>query len=415
MTVQFIGQGYNFGANTSVAQVLIEALQNNTYHTFKCMVAFASPSGVSGLTQHVNNSRVHIQNTRVIIGIDQNATSRDALESLLQWDADSYIFFTVQRNIFHPKVYIFEGENEVLIIIGSNNLTQMGLARNIEASVVITFNKANIGGANLLDQITTYFDPLLTGENANLQPLTQELINQLVAAGIVPTEPQRRAKYVKDIAEAAQQQNNGFAAIQALFPGIGFQGLPADFAPQLAAPVIIAAGVPAQVIAVPNPAPVAINNPGWQFTDQSQVLVAEIGGPARWKQISFAKDNFQTFFGLPVTIGTSGQISLKYIEDNGTIQNQIEQCISARVKASKNFNLEPIVVRGSAVPYNHANRPIIFFIKINATNFIYHFETFGSQRHIELQQLFPARVGNTIRRRVVTVADLRVNCPSVNL
>ncbi|PKQ44213.1 phospholipase D family protein [Confluentibacter flavum] len=234
MRVTFLGQGYNLRANTSVAQVLIDSFANNSFHTFKCMVAFASPSGVSGLTEHINNSRTHIETTRVIIGVDQDATSREALERLLEWNANVFVLYSAQPNIFHPKIYIYEGENAVSIIIGSNNLTQMGLVKNIEGAVHITFNKDDIEGNDLLDDINTYFDPLLTGENPNLKPLTTALIEQLVEHGIVPTEAERRIKYTKDLRPPIQEGDNGNPRvnIRTLFPSIGLQNLPENFRPE---------------------------------------------------------------------------------------------------------------------------------------------------------------------------------------
>lgn len=416
MNVTFLGQGYNLGANTSVAQALIDSFANNDFHTFKCMVAFASPSGVSGLTEHVNNSRAHIKTTRVVIGIDQGATSKEALEKLLEWDADVFVFYSAQVNIFHPKIYIFEGDSIVSIIIGSNNLTEMGLVKNIEGAVLITFNKDDIEGDNLLDEITNYFNPLLTGDTPNLKPLTAELIGQLVEEGIIPTEVERRMKYSKDLSPTTQEDGNDTPIIEnirTLFPSIGLQSLPENFNP-IRTPKVSGATMPVSSNIIPNPPVILVNNSGWLFTDDTQVLVAEIGGPSRWKQISFSKENFENFFHLPIIAGESSQLNLKYIENNGDIQNDIE-IISSVSKGSSNYNLEPLRVRESTVPYDHANRPIIFFIKINATNFIYHFETSGSQQHNELQQLFPARVGNSIRRRLLTVADLRANCPSINL
>jgi len=417
MTIQFIGQGYNLTSPTSVGENLLSALADASFHTFKCMVAFASPGGVSGLAPHIKGAKAHLRDIRVIVGIDQSATSKEALECLLEWEVSVFVFYSLQPNIFHPKIYLFEGDEEVLVIVGSNNMTQMGLARNIEGAISVRFRKEEIDGKNLLENITDYFTPLLDGDNANLQLLTAELIAQLVAAGIVPNETVRRAKYEKAVASPQINAAGTSNDISTLFPAVGMQGLPRGFAARRMIPArpISRPAVPNPATPVPNLPAILMNNTGWAFTDTNQVLVAEIGGPSRWKQISFAKDNFETFFGLPVNVGTSGQISLKYIEDNGNVQNTIEQCTSARVKASKNFNLEPLVVRESTVPYDVANRPIITFIKINATNFIYHFETNGSQRYTELNQLLGPKNGDRIRRRRLTVAQLRANCPSINL
>jgi HKD family nuclease len=426
MELRFIGQGYNLGANTSVAKVLIDSFANNEFHTFKCMVAFASPSGVSGLTEHVNNSRAHIATTRVVVGVDQGATSKEALERFLEWDADVFVFYTAQPNIFHPKIYIFEGENTVSILIGSNNLTEMGLVKNIESSVLINFNKEEIEGDNLLDEIHAYFDTILAGENPNLQPLTVELIQQLVEKGVVPNEMVRRAKFSKEDVPGEEGAELG-NRIRDLFPSIGLQGLPDNFKPQRRQRPVVESEIDAvethelieateAPVLVPVPvvaAPIADN--AWNFADGSNVLIAEIGGPGRWSQISFAKANFQTFFMLPTNVGGTGTINLKYLQTNGNLQNDVEIATSAKVKASSNYNLEPAVVRASTVPYNSANRPIIFFIKIDATHFIYHFETNGTPLYNQLNAALGVRNGNFLRRRNTTVAVLCAACPALSI
>lgn len=425
MEIKFIGQGYNLGANTSVAEVLINSFGNNAFHTFKCMVAFASPSGVSGLTEHVNHSRVHIKNTRIVIGVDQGATSKEALERLLEWDADVFVFYSTQPNIFHPKLYIFEGDNAVSIIIGSNNLTEMGLIKNIESSILINFNKDQIEGDNLLDEINGYFDTILAGENPNLQALTVELIKQLVENNVVPNEVTRRKNFTKKDILTSDDTANYFSK---LFPSIGMQVLPENFKPikknltisshettddspkeSIVNEVFEATtSTPTTLFATP------VTNI-WTYSDVNEVLIAEIGGPGRWSQISFAKENFETFFELPTTVGGRGEVNLKYLETDGNLQNDIEIATSAKVKRSSNYNLEPALVRASTVPYNSVNRPIIFFIKLDATNYIYHFETSGTPLYNQLDAILGVRKGIFLRRKTITVTALRRACPALTV
>lgn len=430
MNVSFLGQGYNLGANTSVAQTLIECFANKDFHTFKCMVAFASQNGVSGLTEHINNSRTHIQTARVVIGIDQGATSMEALEKLLEWNAEIFIFYSAQPNIFHPKIYIFEGNNSVSIIVGSNNLTEMGLVKNIESSVLINFNKEEIEGHNLLDEINHYFGTILIGENLNLQELSTELIAQLVEEGIVPKEIERRDKIIKkDLPQKDVDQELQFATIKDLFPKIGIQSLPQSFKPQKRKILLNDSSIVNDTI-TPELPPISEykveNNTDllataspvkniWNYTDTNTVLIAEIGGPGRWSQISFAKANFETFFMLPTNVGGRGQINLKYLKTNGNLQNDVEVTTSSKVKASRNYNLEPAVVRASTVPYNSVNRPIIFFIKLDATHFIYHFETTGTPLYNQLNTILGVKNGSFLRRQIITVGDLRTSCPAITI
>lgn len=426
MEIRFIGQGYNRGLGSSVASALIESLNNTEYNSFKCLVAFASHTGVSGLNEHITNSKSHINDFRIIVGIDQFGTSKEALESLIEWDVEAFVFYTNQRIIFHPKIYLFEGENLVTVIIGSNNLTQTGLAQNIEGSILITYNK-NEEDLDLVNQILDYYSPLLTGDSPYLRPLDAELIEQLVANGKVKDEANRRAQYRKEIEtdDEVTEPVQAHPTINELFGTIPLQGLPTGFSPirlttsgastsatQTTPVVPVTPAVPiTPVVPVAQP---NVTPSSWVYNDNSIVLIAEIGGPSRWKQISFAKRNFETFFQLPTTVGTNGSISLKYINTDGKIDANIEQITSASVKASRNFNLEPEKVRECSIAYNRTHRPIILFIKISSTEFIYHFETYGTQLYTELEQVLTSASG-IIKRTEITLAVLRQSCPALSI
>lgn len=228
MDVSFIGQGYDRASGSSVLSSLIDALSNNRYNSFKCLVAFASHTGVSGLRQHIINSKDHIDSFRVVVGVDQLGTSREALEALLEWEVETYVFYTTQRVIFHPKVYLFSGEESSLAIVGSNNLTQKGLAQNIEGAIQISYNP-NEHENGIIEQIEDYYHPLLTDESPYLQPLTEELIADLLASGIVKTEAQTRVHY-KKTSPTGNPDVQG-TPIGELFPSLPLQPLHPDFRP----------------------------------------------------------------------------------------------------------------------------------------------------------------------------------------
>lgn len=410
MELRFIGQGYNTVIGTSVAQALIDSLADDTFHTFKCLVAFASYSGVTGLTSNINDSRQHINTTRVVVGIDQLGTSKEALEALLDWKVDTFVFNTKTSIIFHPKIYIFEGDLNVKIIIGSNNLTQTGLSQNIEGSIEVSFTKNEEQGIKLLEEITKYYDPILNDSHANLEPLSSELIERLVNEGKVPTEAQRRAQHNKNQTENAPNEREEEKTI--IFPSIPIQSLATGFTPsrlsRLAPPIVL----PAPTVTASLPVLTNVTSPGWNFVFTSEVLVAEIGGGGRWTQISFTKDNFTNFFELPTATGTKGSKNLRYIENNGNIEVAVEHITSAKVKKSVNFNLEPKKVRESGIVYSSANKPIIIFVKINSMNFLYHFESYGSQLYTELTRFLPGTNPSRLKRTIVTLENFRRNCPS---
>lgn len=420
MEIKFIGQGYNLEVGTSVASEIIDALRNKDYTTFECLVAFASISGVSALKEHIIASKGHISQHKVIVGIDSEGTSKEALEGLLAWDVDAYVYyFNSNRGlkpIFHPKIYMFKGTDKCEIIIGSNNLTTYGLTGNVEGSVSIKYDIDDENNDQLADQIEGYYGGLLNLTDVNLKRITPELIQMLHETGDLPSDERRAERHERVRANDNQEEGNEgdqHPDLGDIFEIKQIQKPPIDFRPT-PRPVRPARANVAEGIEIGGEEEADdIDQDNWEITNDSEVLIAEIGGPSRWKQISFAKSNFETFFEIPIIVGVNWNVRLKYFTDQGEIEDAIENC-HAIVKASSNYNLEPSKVSECRVTYNRMNKPIIFFIKINRTNFIYHFETHGTNNYSELDNAL--NMGNgVIRRRRLTLETLKRECPSLNL
>ena len=97
--------------------------------------------------------------------------------------------------------------------------------------MLITYNKSE-GHTDLINQITDYYEPLLSGESPYLKPLSTDLIEQLLASGKIKDEAHRRAQYGKD---AIQEQPVGETEIEYGGTPIGelFQSLPLQDLTQL--------------------------------------------------------------------------------------------------------------------------------------------------------------------------------------
>ena len=108
MDTVIIGQGYNLQENTSVGKELIEQFNSKRYDSFTCLVAFASYGGITALSPYIKKEKERGVKIKVILGVDQKGTSKEALEEVLSWNVDSKIYHTQSINIFHPKIYLFE-------------------------------------------------------------------------------------------------------------------------------------------------------------------------------------------------------------------------------------------------------------------------------------------------------------------
>lgn len=192
MNVSIIGQGYDATSESSAGHKIASLFSDSSLHTFLGISAFASVAGVAGLADLLADAEPHLKSASVIVGIDQKGTSKEALEELLALNVNAYIFYQPGTTIFHPKVYLFEGDTHSELIVGSSNLTAQGLFANVEASVHIQFDHALEADRVTLQQLKDGFSGLFDFSDPNLQKLSVDLIIKLVGAKLVPTEAERK-------------------------------------------------------------------------------------------------------------------------------------------------------------------------------------------------------------------------------
>jgi hypothetical protein len=91
---------------------------------------------------------------------------------------------------FHPKVYLFDFQDESIAIIGSSNTTEGGLWTNLEISVLVRARrKADADFINELEAVwRAYSTPAPPFEPAHLRQITEELLRNLA----VRYGPERR-------------------------------------------------------------------------------------------------------------------------------------------------------------------------------------------------------------------------------
>ena len=218
MTINILSQGLTTDINNSVGTALIKYLSSDDYQRFIGVSAFASEAGISGLSNYVRQAKQTYQQLTIIVGVDQKGTSKEALEALLGLDINTLIFYQRGFGIFHPKIYLFEGKHCSQLIIGSSNLTVQGLFVNVEASIHVELNHAVAEEWQVIVDLKTRFAGLFDLINPNLQPITEELIEQFVAEKIVPTEAERKEIREKIKELDNQTENPVDKLIQTIFP-----------------------------------------------------------------------------------------------------------------------------------------------------------------------------------------------------
>jgi len=191
MRISFLGQGFDPTSPNSVGNKIIEFLSMDQFDSFLAISAFASAAGVKGLSTHLNQARPNLRNLSIIVGIDQNGTSVEALEEIASLGINAHIFYQGEANIFHPKIYLFEGGHNTKLILGSSNLTATGLFSNNEGSLLAEFDSTDVDGNQLLNEIKTYYSTLFDFSDPNLFEITQANIDSFITDGVIAREPVR--------------------------------------------------------------------------------------------------------------------------------------------------------------------------------------------------------------------------------
>lgn len=349
MDTIIIGQGYNIEQDSSVGKELVKQFNSKRYDSFTCLVAFASYGGVSALTEYIKEGKERGMKVKVILGIDQRGTSKEALEEVLSWDVDAHIYHTDSRNIFHPKVYLFENIDIFTLIVGSNNLTVPGLVQNVECSLLIKDIRSNPVHKEFYD----YWKGILDGTEINLYPITRELIDKLYNDKVVTSENERSMRYDDGADEPAESKKRDIS-----FNKTTVQRFPDGFRPKRLVKV--------KQVKKGKKATMEIEK---SVRIGSEVLIAEIPkGGNRWGQANFSKDIFENFFGAR-TGDNSYWIKLTNIKKDGTL-GEITESHSVTVQ-SNNYRFELRCEEANQAYPPGDDRPIGVFIKENAKSYMY--------------------------------------------
>jgi len=101
-------------------------------------VAFARSEGVDLVLNEIN---VDISKIQFYLGVRNGITSIQSVNTLLKKKIKTFCVDTGKSGVlFHPKIYLSSNNQTGYSIIGSANLTESGLARNIETSFLLEFD-----------------------------------------------------------------------------------------------------------------------------------------------------------------------------------------------------------------------------------------------------------------------------------
>ena len=153
--------------------------------------AFVSLQTIMRVKQQVLGLKGNGVDFRFVLGIDLGGTSQEVLQEILRWNIDARIVkHRRPGHTFHPKLYLFEWEEQGTIIIGSNNITEGGFFGNYEGAACVTYTLPEEAEAfvNACTELRRFLEP----DSPVSYQLTEQLLTELAGRGEVPTEAEAR-------------------------------------------------------------------------------------------------------------------------------------------------------------------------------------------------------------------------------
>jgi HKD family nuclease len=229
MNIKFIGQGLDPDSDITTGNFIIDSLESENYNSFNAFVAFVSTGGLKNIIEEMLAFREAGGEIKLYLGVNLNATSKEALEKLLEHEIESYVVYSPNNIIYHPKIYAFQGDETTRAIIGSSNLTESGLFQNIEASVCVDFESDDENGIEFLADIYDHFNAIINQEHPSCQLLTQEVLEILIESNVVLPEAVNRAKSNKINKEFGQKETKVNTRLLELFGKVKVKRPPKGF------------------------------------------------------------------------------------------------------------------------------------------------------------------------------------------
>lgn len=226
MEIEILGQGFEPLSKKAVGNVLTDCFLNKDFHSLTIISAFATLSGVKAISKFISEAN-HLNSVLIVVGVNEKVTTKEALEEILKIEnTKSYVFYANNNSIFHPKIYLFEGNETSVLIIGSSNLTGRGLFTNVETSIQVIIDNTIEKDKKIIDQLKEYFKGIFDLTDENLKINSSELIYNLVKSEIVPTEKEQKESREKS-KKSTFNETDDF--ISKIFPKRAMAKIPKEF------------------------------------------------------------------------------------------------------------------------------------------------------------------------------------------
>jgi hypothetical protein len=160
-----------------------EYLQQDGFDELFISVAFAKTGPLLRTQPLLAEWRRRGKQVKAIFGIDMQGTSRQALGFALTTFNEVYVTHSTSHSTFHPKFYLFVGNESAVCIHGSHNLTVGGTETNLEGGTIIVMRRPE--DEPTFQEALSCWTSLLPAQCEMTRRLDEGLLNELVRGAYV--------------------------------------------------------------------------------------------------------------------------------------------------------------------------------------------------------------------------------------
>ena len=186
-----------FGPGAPFADRLRRATGTFPNGRIQATVAWATDEGAAIFLDAVRG----LSAIEVLVGINAQGTTVEALIRLLEGTSYLGVHYRHPRLTYHPKAYVIDDGDENaaagIVAVGSSNMTTGGLYSNVETSLMIGPEGAEVGLA--LASWRSQWSRLLRSR-LTTAITSVDVVEALYRAGHVPTEQERKRRRAKETA-----------------------------------------------------------------------------------------------------------------------------------------------------------------------------------------------------------------------
>jgi phospholipase D-like protein len=167
---------------------ITEQLLSHHYNRVHIFSAFVTSSGTQRLGPALRAVIEAGGIVRALVGVANHLTSMQAVADLLDIGAEVTGLHTGGSILYHPKVYLLQGQDRAWISVGSSNLTGNGMYRNIETNTIIELRLDSAEDAQVGEQLLAWFNRFRAVYARNMVQITARSIAGFVEAGTLADE-----------------------------------------------------------------------------------------------------------------------------------------------------------------------------------------------------------------------------------